>query len=144
MNNFYHCIECGNSISEGVYNFSTEVHGHPLCLRHQVWLTESAAAGETIKLYLALKSNKVDVKLEFWDGKKAIDIAIPGKLYIEVDSNQHYEADRVLNDFLSSFHAWKDKIPTFRVSNVHLNNPFQFEMIVEKLTELCREFKKTG
>ena len=144
MNNFYHCLECGNSISLGVMEFSTEVHGVSLCLKHQIWIAESSASTEAVSLYFALKANKVPVELEFWDGKKTIDIAIPGKLYIEVDGEQHNEPEEALTDFLKTLHAWKDKIPTFRISNAHVRNQYHFEMIVDRLTDICEEFKKTG
>ena len=144
MNNSYHCLECGNSISLGVMEFSTEVHGVPLCLKHQIWISESEASVEAVSLYYALKSNKVPVELEFWDGKKTIDIAIPGKLYIEIDAEQHDEAEQALADFLSNLHAWKDEIPTFKISNAHVRNQYHFDMIVERLTDICEEFKKTG
>ncbi len=144
MNNTFHCLECGNAITLGVYNFSMEVHAVPLCLKHQNWINESLASPEARSLYFALKSNNLPVKLEFWDGKKTIDIAIPGRFYIEVDGQQHNEADQALTDFLRTFHTWKDKIPTFRISNAHVRNSYQFEIIVDRLTDLCKEFKKTG
>ena len=144
MINFYHCLECGNSISLGVKEFSTEVHGVPLCLKHQIWVAESITSTQAFSLYFALKSNKVPVTLEFWDGKKTIDIAIPGKLYIEVEGENHYEPEQALTDFLRTMHAWKDKIPTFRISNAHIRNPYHFKIIVDGLTDICQEFKKTG
>jgi hypothetical protein len=144
MNILYQCLECGNSITLGVYDFSREVHGVPLCLKHQNWFNESMASPETVSLYFALKSNNLPVKLEFWDGKNTIDIAIPDKLYIEVDANQHNDAEQALTDFLRTFHSGKDKIPTFRISNAHIRNSYHFEIIVDKLTDLCKEIKKTG
>jgi hypothetical protein len=144
MSNSYHCLECGNSISVGVMEFSTEVHGVSLCLKHQIWISESEASAEAVSLYYALKSNKIPVELEFWDGTKTIDIAIPGKLYIQLDGEQHYEAEEALAGLLRDLHAWKDEIPTFKISNSHLRNQYHFEMIVDRLTDICEEFKKTG
>ena len=99
---------------------------------------------EALSLYFALKSNNLPVKLEFWDGKKTIDIAIPDKLYIEVNEEQDIDADKALTDLLKTFHELKDKIPNIRVSNAQMRNSYQFEIIVDKLTDLCKEFKKTG
>lgn len=144
MNNEHCCLECGHPISTGVYNFSTEVHGYPLCLKHQAWLTESTASGEAIKLYLALKSNKLPVQLEYWNGEKTIDIAIPGKLYIEVDISENGEQEQVLADFLDAFHNWKEGVPSFRILGSFILNWYEFDIIVEKLTEICMEFKRTG
>ena len=144
MNNTFHCLECGNAITLGVFNFSMEVHGVPLCLRHQNWINETMSSPEALSLYFALKSNNLPVKLEFWNGKKTIDIAIPDKLFIEVDEEQDIDADKALTDFLKTFHELKDKIPNIRVSNAQMRNSYQFEIIVDKLTDLCKEFKKTG
>jgi hypothetical protein len=144
MDSLYCCHECLRPISIGVYNFSMEVFCLPLCLKHQSWITESKASPEAISLYFALKSNNLPVELEFWDGHKTIDIAIPGKLHIEVDDSYQEDADQVVADFLESIHTWKDHIPTFRVSNNHVRNTYHFAIIVDSLTELCEEFKKTG
>jgi hypothetical protein len=144
MDSLYCCHECLRPISIGVYNFSMEVFCIPLCLKHQSWITESKVSAEAISLYFALKSNQVPVELEYWDGHKTIDIAIPGKIYIEVDDRYHQDPDQALTDFLQTFHAGKDHIPTFRISNNHVMNTYQFGIIVDRLTELCEEFKKTG
>src|ERR1700730_11386674 len=144
MNNLYHCLECGNSITLGVNNFSMEVHGVPLCLKHQNWFNESMASPKAVSLYFALKSNNIPGILEFWDGKNTIEIAMPGKLYIEVVGDKYSQPDQAFTDFLRTFRDSKDKIPTFRVSKEHVRNSYHFEIIVDRLTDLYKEFKKTG
>jgi hypothetical protein len=144
MDNTYHCLECGRSISPGVHDYSSDIFGFPLCLKHQNWLDNCKATKEAIKLYFGLKSNSVPVVLEYYDGRKTIDISIPGKLYIEVNGNYHLEPDQALTDFLRSIHSWKDNIPTFHVSNEHIWNSYYFGIIVDKLTDLSKDLKKTG
>ena len=141
MDNQYCCQECGRPITQGIYLYSTENFPVPLCLKHQTWISEINASPEAVSLYFALKSNRAPVELEYWDGQKTIDIAIPGKFYIEVDGKHHYEPDQALTDFLRAFHAWKDHIPTFRISNDHIQNSYYFGIIVERLTDLCDEFR---
>lgn len=140
----YRCLECKNKITERIYDFSIDVHGYPLCLRHQVWIEESDATDEAIFLYFALKAKAIPVKLEHSDGKKKIDIAIPGKLYIEVDGKHHFNPDQALTDFLISAHSWNDKIPTFRIQNAHIHDQHYFEIIVERVTVMYKGFGKIG
>jgi hypothetical protein len=144
MDHAHHCLECGHSITQGVFDFSTEVYGIPLCFKHQNWVNESEASKEALSLYFALKSNGISVVLEYSDGHKKVDIAIPGKLYIEIDGAYHHEPDQALTDFLRSFHSWKQNIPTFHIANQHIWNSYHFGIIVDRLTELCKEVKKTG
>jgi hypothetical protein len=144
MNSLYHCLECGNPISTGVHEFSTEVHGHGLCLKHQAWLNESTVSDETIILYLCFKANRLPVKLEFWNGEKAIDIAIPGKMYIEVEETVDSDAAQALQDFLAVFHNNKNGIPTLRISVAQIQNFHELEIIVDGITEVCMELQKTG
>ncbi|HLX92984.1 MAG TPA: hypothetical protein VKR32_14970 [Puia sp.] len=144
MNETHHCLECGHSITTGIFNFSTEEFGVPLCMKHQHWLRESKASETARSLYFALKENGAAVVLEYSDGKKTVDIAIPGKLYIEVNGSNHQEPDQALTDFLRSLHSWKENIPTLNVSNEHIWNSYYFGILVDRLTELSRDQKMTG
>jgi hypothetical protein len=139
-----HCLECGRSLSPGVYDYSSDVFGIPLCLKHQEWISASDVSKEAISLYFALKANGVPVVLEWADKQKTVDMAIPGKLYIEVDGEDQQEPDQALIDFSRSIDSWKDRIPTFRVSNALIRNSYYLSLIVDKLTELARDLKKTG
>jgi len=144
MDSLYYCHECGRPISSGIYEYAINAFAAPLCLKHQHWISESKASAEAISLYFALKSHGLPVVLEYSDGQKTIDIAIPNKLYIEFDGNHHDEPDQELRDFLRTFHAWKEQIPTFRISNNHIRNSYHFAIVVDRLSQLCEEFKKTG
>ena len=67
-----------------MHEFSQELYGYSLCMKDQYLLGESGATAQTVDLYLALKARNFPVKLEYFDGYKLVDIAVPGKLYIEV------------------------------------------------------------
>jgi len=142
MNDVYHCLQCDKTITKGVSDFSKEVYGVPLCIRHQILIHESTSTQEAKALFLALKINKVPAVLEYSDGIKTIDIAIPGKLYIEVDGRDHHDADQALTDLLRNFHSWnKEKIPTIRIPNSLINDPHLFKKAVNCLTEMCMELQ---
>jgi hypothetical protein len=143
MNNLYHCLQCDIPISKGIHDFSKDVYGVPLCIHHQILIYESMATNEAKALFLALKINKVPAVLEYSDGFKTVDIAIPGKLYIEVDGAQHDDADEALTDLLRTFHSWnKEKIPTVHIPNSLVNDPYLFKKAVSCLSEMCRTTEK--
>jgi hypothetical protein len=133
-----HCAECGTPISWGVYDFSQEVFGCPLCLKHQVLNTESSATPGTKNLYLALKSCRIPVVLEYFDGHKHVDIALPEKLYIEVNGLHHYNSIQAMTDLIGSVYSLQENIPTISVPNYLLENPETFKQTVEQLTKACR------
>src|SRR5450432_2980720 len=93
-----YCLECRQPISWGVHVFSQRVYGHSLCMRVQYLIAESGATGQAVDLYLALKSRNFPLVLEYFDGHKHIDIAIPGKLYIEVNGPGHQENRQAMKD----------------------------------------------
>jgi hypothetical protein len=133
-----HCAECGAPISWGVYDFSQEVFGCPLCLKHQVFNTESCATPWAKNLYLALKSCRIPVVLEYFDGHKLVDIALPGKLYIEINGPDHYNSIQAMTDLTRSVYSLQENIPTISIPNYLLENPETFKLTVEQLTKACR------
>jgi hypothetical protein len=131
-------MQCDIPISKGIHDFSHEVYGVPLCIHHQILIYESMASQEAKALFLALKINKVPAVLEYSDGFKTVDIAIPGRLYIEVDEDQNRDADQALTDLLRTYHSWsKERIPTVRIPNALINNPYLFKKAVSCLSEMC-------
>src|SRR5260221_14254356 len=109
------CKMCNETIPQEVHKFSIDKFRYPLCKKHQVFFDKPCISEESMHIYFALKKYNIPVVIEYWDNYKKIDIAIPGKLYIEVDGIHHYEPDIALTDLLRSFHAWRKKIPTFRI-----------------------------
>ncbi len=138
MNNFYYCLHCGTSITKGVHDFSTDVYGIPLCLTHQIKLQESQASREAKDIFLALKYNNIPAELEYNDGKKTIDVAIPGKLYIEMDCSSEHEAEQAMVELITAFKTpHKEKIPTVKIPNSLVNDHAMFKRAMDCLAEMC-------
>jgi hypothetical protein len=136
------CIECGLPISEGVNDFSQRIYGCGLCMKDQYLFGELEVAAEIIDLYLALKSQKFPVVLGHFDGNRLVDIALPGKLYIEVYETDDPMQFRVLNDIRGSVHTMQDKVPTIMISMATLSNRKNFARLVPELSKACRAVLK--
>ena len=143
MKTIPHCVECGKPISWGVHVFSHRIYGHSLCLKDQCMIAESGASGRTIDLYLALKSRSFPVVLEYYDGQKLVDVALPGKLYIEVNECHHQNNYQALNDLSGSVYSLEKKIPTIIISDTMLDDAESFEHVVNELSKACRVMLKT-
>ncbi len=132
------CIECGKPLSEGVYNFALEVFGHPLCMRHQAIIMESGVSEQATYLYLALRSRDLPFVLSYFDGFKSVDMAIPGKLHIEV-SGMHQTADKIAMTTRSPLVlSAKFNIPTIVIPDCLFQNPGTFHKTVDELVKYCR------
>jgi hypothetical protein len=142
MKTIPHCLECGKTISWGVHVFSQKIYGHSLCLKDQCAITESGAPGRTVDLYLALKSRNFPLVLEYFDGQKHVDIAMPGKLFIEVNERRHHNSYQALNELTSSVHSLEKKIPTIVISDTMLDEPESFEHVVNELSKACKVMLK--
>ena len=121
------CLECDRLLTKGIFNLSVEIFNHPLCAQHQAELIESGAGEQTIYLYLALRSRKLPVVIGYFDGNYPVDIAIPGKLHIEVDSHYH-------EDYRHS------RVPTIIIPKSLFNNPHAFRKTVDQLVTACEPF----
>jgi hypothetical protein len=106
-------------------------------MKDQYLLGESGANAHTVDLYLALKARNFPVKLEYFDGYKHVDIAVPGKLYIEISGYDLAER-QILSDLLTDGHRLEMKIPTILVSNATLGKKQSFSHIVDELSKACR------
>lgn len=136
------CIECGKSISRGIHEFSQELYGYSLCMKDQCLLQESGATAQAIDLYLALKARNFPVKLEYFDGYKCIDIAVPGKLYIEV-SGYDYLADwQMISDMGCAADPKGIKIPIILISHDMLGSKQTFTRVVNELSKACQVILK--
>jgi hypothetical protein len=133
-----HCLECGRSITQDVYEHSLEFFGHPLCIGHQTFITGSGASPQAVDLYFALKYLNLPVALEYFDGHKHVDIAIPGKLHIEINDGHHYESMQSYIDLSRSVDSLQENIPTIAIPVYLLNDPQAFGLTVEELAKACR------
>lgn len=71
------------------------------------------------KLNNCLTEKGVKTELQYWDGHKHIDIAIPdAKIYIEVDGWQHLTiVQQIEHDFIRDAYSKKDGFDTIHISN---------------------------
>ena len=132
------CIECGKSLSAGVHDFSLEVFGHPLCMRHQAIIMESGVSEQATYLYLALRSRDLPFVLSYFDGQKNVDMAIPGKLNIEV-CGVHESLNKLAVPTLTPvIHTASFNIPTIVIPDCLFQNPKTFRKTLDELTKYCR------
>ncbi len=91
-----------------------------------------------IKLHEALCRKGVNAILEYPDGYKHVDIAIPDvKLYIEVDGLDHFtEPDRIISDFKRQHYSGIDGFSTFFVTNQIIET--HLDEVVHGLFEVVR------
>ena len=75
---------------------------------------------EAIQLYYGLKASGVNAMLEWWDGKKSVDIAISRvKLNIEIDTKYHMLThEQAINDLEEAMHSFKNGFTTIRIPHV--------------------------
>ena len=132
------CLECGKPISQGVYEFSQRIYGHSLCMKDQYLIQESGATAYAVDLYLALKARNFPIVLEYYDGHKHIDLALPGKLYIEVNGPYHRAKQQAMVDLTRSVYSLEKKIPTIVIPNSLLENQRTFSHAVEELSKACK------
>jgi hypothetical protein len=145
MNDLYTCLHCGKTITKGVHDFSNDVYGVSLCLKDQVLLIESTASQEAKDLFLALRFNNIPAELEYHDGTKIFDIAIPGKLYIEVDEQHQDGKGLALSDLLAnSCSSNQDRIPTIKIPHFIVNSPNLFRKTVDGLTDMYSNLRRVG
>lgn len=98
--------------------------GVELCEQHFIRMEKLIAQHETpleaIQLYYGLKASGVNAMLEWWDGKKSVDIAISRvKLNIEIDTKYHMLThEQAINDLEEAMHSFKNGFTTIRIPHV--------------------------
>jgi len=118
----YTCLECNQPITIGVFNYSVQQFGIPLCMEHQDWISQISeqSTHEAISLYFELRQWGVPAELEKNDGYKHIDIAIPeAKINIEVDGGHHnYDFNQAMSDLKRTYYSFRKGFYTIRIPNV--------------------------
>ncbi|PCE64035.1 hypothetical protein [Sediminicola luteus] len=118
------CIECKKSLSREEQEVSVHSYGVALCNRHQNRLQKlkehNNTPMEAIQLYYGLKREGLNPMLEWYDGKRHVDIALSRvKLNIEIDTDYrtitHEQAMRDLEDASNSF---KNGFTTLRIPHI--------------------------
>lgn len=98
-----------------------EFYGVELCSRHKERLDKLVRQNNTpmeaIQLYYGLKLAGVNPMLEWWDGKKSVDIAFSRvKLNIEIDTEYHMLThEQAINDLEETMHSFKNGFTTIRI-----------------------------
>lgn len=118
------CLECNKELSYIDHKNSMDTLKVELCARHQVrikkLIDKKNTPTEAIQLYYGLKEAGINPMLEWWDGKKSIDIAISRvKLNIEVDTEYHMLThEQAINDLEEAMHSFKNGFTTIRIPHV--------------------------
>ncbi len=118
------CLECNKELSYVDHKISMEIYGVELCHRHKTRIDKLIRSNETplaaIRLYYALKEIGVYPMLEWWDGKKSVDIAISRvKLNIEIDTEyQMITHEQAMNNLEETMHSFKNGFTTIRIPHV--------------------------
>ncbi len=118
------CLECNRELSYVDHRNAMDTIGVELCLQHKVRILKIMEINNTpvqaVQLYYGLKQAGVNPMLEWWDGKKSVDIAISRvKLNIEIDSE--YEMlthEQAMNDLEQTMHSFKNGFTTIRIPHI--------------------------
>lgn len=118
------CLECSKKLDYLEHRNSMDNLGLELCSPHYTRMVklieQNNTPNEAIQLYYGLKEAGVNAMLEWWDGKKSVDIAISRvKLNIEIDSEYHMLThEQAINDLERTMHSFKNGFTTIRIPHV--------------------------
>ncbi|MCK0156685.1 hypothetical protein MWU65_05810 [Cellulophaga sp. F20128] len=125
------CLECKNELSHIELKNAIDAFGVALCTKHQLRLNKlilkNKTPKEAIQLYYGLKEKNVNPMLEWWDGKKSVDIAISRvKLNIEIDTEYNMLThEQALNDLEEAMHSFKNGFTTIKIPNDLVRHHFK-------------------
>jgi len=118
------CVECKKELGYIDHRNAMESVGVELCVQHykriEVLINKHDTPLEAVQLYYALKEAGVHSMLEWWDGKKSIDIAISRvKLNIEIDSEyEKLTEHEAINNLEEAMHSFKNGFTTIRIPHI--------------------------
>jgi hypothetical protein len=118
------CLECKKELGYIDHRNAMESVGVELCVQHykriEVLINKHDTPLEAVQLYYALKEAGVHSMLEWWDGKKSIDIAISRvKLNIEIDSEyEKLTEHEAINNLEEAMHSFKNGFTTIRIPHI--------------------------
>lgn len=131
------CKDCDKRIEHQQFENSMESLGVPLCDRHsrliKKVILDNNTPIEAIHLFYALKEAGAHPMLEWWDGKKSVDIAISRvKLNIEIDKDYNMIThEQAINDLEDAMHSFKNGFTTIRIP--HLAIKYYLEDTVKNI-----------
>ena len=116
------CLECNKELSYLDHRNAMDSLGVELCSHHRLerLVEKNNTPLEAIQLYYGLKEAGVNAMLEWWDGKKSVDIAISRvKLNIEIDTEYHrLSHEQAINDLEEAMHSFKNGFTTIRIPHI--------------------------
>ncbi len=118
------CLECNIELGYVDHKNSMDSLGIELCEQHrsrmEKLIDQNGTPLEAVQLYYGLKEEGVNAMLEWWDGKKSVDIAISRvKLNIEIDCEYHMLThEQAINDLEEAMHSFKNGFTTIRIPHV--------------------------
>jgi very-short-patch-repair endonuclease len=101
-----------------------EIYGVELCSKHKARMDRLIKQNNTpvaaIRLYYGLKAAGANPMLEWWDGKKSVDIAFSRvKLNIEIDTDYHMLThEQAINDLEQAMHSFQNGFTTVRIPHM--------------------------
>jgi len=118
------CIECKKELSYLDHKTAMESYDVELCSKHKTrmdrLIRQYNTPLEAIKLYYGLKQAGVHPMLEWWDGKKSVDIAFSRvKLNIEIDTEyQMLTHEQAMNNLEETMYSFQNGFTTLRIPNI--------------------------
>lgn len=118
------CLECNKILSYVDHKNAVDTYGVQLCKQHKRRLddlvSEKNTPIEAVKLYYGLREAGINSMLEWWDGKKSVDLAISRvKLNIEIDTEYNtITHEQAIMDLEEAMHSFKNGFTTIRIPHV--------------------------
>ena len=151
----YYCNICKETISERVYRYSMDKFGRALCMVHQktplLANKRETVTPQALRLSKALNDLRVEHELEYYDGYKHVDIAIPSaRLYLELEGTQHaFSPKQMIADDERDTHSHKDGFDTKRIANVWIDKDADrlaasIAILVRKRENERKQYSLTG
>lgn len=118
------CLECKRELSYSVHKKAMDALGVELCEKHTALILKLMASNgtplEAVRLYYGLKAVGVKPTLEWWDGKKFVDLSISRvKLNIEIDTDyQMITHQQAIKDLEEAMQSFKNSFTTIRIPHV--------------------------
>ncbi|MER3373186.1 MAG: hypothetical protein RIM83_00955 [Allomuricauda sp.] len=139
------CKDCEKSIGHQQYKESMDSLGVQLCERHtrliKKVILDNNTPLEAVHLFYALKEAGAYPMLEWWDGKKSVDIAISRvKLNIEIDKDYNMIThEQAISDLEDAMHSFKNGFTTVRIP--HLAVKYYLEDTVQNILGIISGLK---
>ncbi len=115
------CLECNKELSYMDHREAMDAFGVELCAKHKKRIDRLMRSNNTpvaaIQLYYALKEAGESPMLEWWDGKKHVDLAFSRvKLNIEIDDKYDKLTDKdAISHLQEVMHSFKNGFTTIRI-----------------------------